>query len=206
MKNINWTDSGKTILILSVCFMTLPINANEWWDSYETPPGFSEFAPPSTSKPYSNASDKYKWRSGSSFNTTNEQKYVPAVKARNPWKSPVSKFSRQSFSSFRPWGKVPENRPQRVTSMRFHDQRFIRWSHQVDSSYHNNFLFTNPGSIYDRSSLPFVPDYGFPGSFYNSPLITPGLHSINRYYPVSYGLYPGALQPYSVVPVNGWRW
>lgn len=206
MMNINWFNSAIKILILALSFMALPIHANEWWDSYETPPGFSEFAPPSSSKTYSTEKDKFKWRSGSSFKDSNKLKYLPPVKARNPWKSPVSKYSKQSFSSSRPWGRLPEKRPQRVTSMRFHDQRFIRWSHDIDSSYHNNFLFANQNSVYDRSSLPFVTNYGFPGSLYNSPLITPGLYPISRYNPISYGAYPGVMRPYSNMPLNAWRW
>ncbi len=208
MKNSNIRLQNKAILliIVSLAFIVMPAHANEWMDGYDTPPGFSEFAPPSTYNKNNNSREKFQWRSGSSFKDNVEFKYLPPVKTRNPWKAPKSKYSNKSFSSYRPWGKVPEKRPERITSMRFHDERFKRWSHQVDSSYHNNFSFINVNSMYDRSSLPFITNYGFPGSVYNSPLIRPGLYPMSRLNPYVYSVYPGGLYPYSTVPVNVWSW
>ena len=210
MKILNSSPTEKYLVIFSICSLVLagPVTASDWWSSLESESqaGFSAFSPPSSFTDYSRDKEKIDWRSGSSFNNTSQIRYVPVVTKRNPWKAATSSNIKKSFSSNRPWGKLPERRPVAVNSMRFHDQRFKRWSHQMESSYHDNFYYARPRASYGLADLPFATNYGFPGSVYNSPLITPALYSGGIVDPLRYGIYPSLYRPYAGFPTRTWGW
>ena len=189
-----------------VCVLYVPlINASEWWDSAEAQSGFSGFAPPVDFSEYSDDKGKKQWRSGSSFNESNKVRYLP-VTSKNPWKPVNSLHYKKTFGSRRPWGNIPDRKPSKVNNMKFHDQRFKQWSHQLDSSYRNSMMMSDPLTNYAGSSMPFVGGYGLPGSIYNRPLITPGIYPGGLLSPVAYGAYPGALMPYSGLSARPWGW
>ena len=194
-----------TVLAI-VCVLYVPLtNAAEWWDSTESQPGFSGFAPPVAFPEYSDDKDKKEWRSGSSFNVSNKVRYAP-VTSRNPWKPVNSLHYKKSFGSRRPWGNVPDRKPTNSNNMKFHDQRFKQWSHRLDSSYRNSMMMSDPLMNYGGSSIPFAGGYGLPGSMYSRPLITPGIYPGSILSPVAYGAYPGGLTPYSGLSARPWGW
>lgn len=109
---------------------------------------------------YDHKKHKQIWRSGSSLNEFNVKNYIQSHNAkyhedstydykhyakrnnttrhhirRNPWKLPRASAARQSFTSTRPWGKLPERKPVRHNNMKLHDQRFKHWVNKVDDRY-----------------------------------------------------------------------
>lgn len=211
-----YMNSYLSILVVCTAVYTQPVSASEWWKSFEQQSGFSEFAPPSLYSENKHQRDDKQWRSGSSFNKQNKQRYAPVMTKKNPWKPVSSMHYKKSFSSQRPWGNVPDRKPTHANNMKFHDQRFKRWSHQQDAYYHDNFRFTNPSMNYAQPSLPFVTNYGFPGSMYNAPLITPGSYSRDNFSrgiltrrmfnAPGYGIQPVAFNPYTASVNRPWNW
>ena len=200
-----------SVFIISSIVCASPVTAAEWWNTDGQQSGFSEFAPPvgfspySDSNPYDENKENKQWRSGSSFNEDSKVVYVP-VTTKNPWKANNTSKFKQSFSGRRPWGNVPERKPPNTSNMKFHDQRFKQWSHQLDLSYKNDLMMSDPLINYGNSSLPFTGGYGLPGSIYNSPLITPALYPIGLLHRTPYGMYPGGFNPYSRLLSMPWSW
>ena len=189
-----------TLVAVNCLLYTQLIHATEWPDYSYPQTGFSEFAPPSTFHEYSDNDTKKQWRSGSSFNDANKVRYLP-VTTKNPWKPVSSMHYKKSFSSQRPWGNVPDRKPPRVSNMKFHDQRFKQWSRQLDASYLNNIILSDPLGPYGSATLPFNNGYAYPGAIYHNPLITPvmyprGILPVTRY---------GVL-PYTGLSTSPWRW
>ncbi|MDH5473892.1 MAG: hypothetical protein OEY87_08005 [Gammaproteobacteria bacterium] len=209
MNIINKRYSRPLLILVTVnCVLfTQTTKATEWWDSVESQSGFSEFAPPSSLSEYNinNNKGKTQWRSGSSFNDDNKVRYLP-VTSKNPWKPVKTSHYKKSFSGQRPWGNVPDKRPGNTSNMKLHDQRFKQWSHQLDSSFQQRLIASDPMASYDRYSFPFVNGYGYPGSIYKSPLITPPIHPGLLANTAGYGLYPGGLYPYTGLSTRPWLW
>lgn len=194
-----------TVLAVSSALYTHSINAAEWWDSVESQSGFSEFAPPVAFSEYGDNKDKKQWRSGRSFNDEDKARYLP-VTSRNPWKPVGSQHYKKSFSSRRPWGNVPDRKPTRNNNMRLHDQRFKQWARQMDSSYQNNNMQSDPFMNYGRPAYPFAGGYGYPGLINNSALITPEIYPGGISNRPGYGVYPAAFNPYSGLSAAPWSW
>jgi len=181
---------------------------------------------------------KQHWRSGSSFNDMNMFSYSkphekhsyenrPRARAsqsrsnrasvshanRNPWKPIKTRYGKQSFSSNRPWGKLPEQKPAKRNNMRFHDQRFKQWLNQQNhqnyafDSLHVPAGFTYSNALYNSSMINPVlfnseayPGYQLPGGFVPFSANSPGFYNTgNGYYPVHY-------YPYSGVNNQPWAW
>lgn len=204
--NNNYSQHSTLILATISMLYVLPVSAADWWDNFESQTGFSEFAPPSSLSGHDHDDDHRRWQSGSSFNESNKVRHLPVSRIKNPWKPLRNSRYKKSFSSQRPWGNVPERKRSKSHNMRFHDDRFKKWSHQIDSSYHNNFMTSGALDQYDNYSLPFITNYGFPGSIYNSPLITPALFPGGHYSPYGIAGYPVGLNPYSIYPGRRWMW
>ncbi|MDH5570188.1 MAG: hypothetical protein OEY89_00390 [Gammaproteobacteria bacterium] len=204
------------ILDLNKCFTLIaifgvlyiqPVNATEWWQNFEAQSGFSGFAPPAPFSDKSSNKEKKEWRSGSSFNEVNKERYAPVrTTEKNPWRPVKSSHYKQSFTSQRPWGKVPERKPPKTNNMKFHDQRFKEWSHKIDSSYHSNFSNSGSSLMHGNTPLPFMNTYRHPGAMYGSPLITPGIYRGGIGSPVAYGMYPPVFNPNSGLSNMPWRW
>jgi len=170
--------------------------ATEWASGAEDKNSFSEFAPP-VRFDNKRKKDKYEWRSGSSFKSFNKERYVDSKVSRNPWK-PVNRYSKkQTFSGQRPWGNVPERKPGKSNNMRFHDQRFKQWVGRGDSLNQNNYLMSAPGFM--NNGLMYPGSYsrgGMPGGYVPFVANTP----------VLYGVYPGAMSPYSGMNNSPFSW
>lgn len=179
-----------SLLIVTGILCSSSVNATEWWDGTEPQSSFSEFAPPAPFSGESYSKKNKKWRSGSSFNETQKTRYVPVAASRNPWKPVNSLHYKKSFSNQRPWGNVPDRKPGKTNNMKFHDQRFKQWTHRMDSAYHNNFSRSNPFQEFRYGAFPSVGGYGYPGSIYNSPLITPAIYPGQYLSPFGYRNYP----------------
>ena len=195
------------LLLICGVFQIQTVSAAEWWKNFEAQSGFSGFAPPVSFSDHSKDKGKKEWRSGSSFNEPNKARFVPvSAAARNPWKPIKSFHYKATFSSQRPWGNVPERKLPKSNNMKFHDQRFKQWSHKLDSSYHNNFRNSGPSSMYGGSTPAFFNNFGYPGSRYGSPLITPGIYRGGFVNPVANGMNPFAFNPYSGLSNRQWSW
>lgn len=189
---------------------------------------------------------KQHWRSGSSFNNENmfsyskphEDKYSENYSFskrrnyhasynnskrtnirhvnRNPWKPIKSRYGKQAFSSNRPWGKLPEQKPLKRNNMRLHDLRFKRWINQQNNNtyqpqaimaysafnYGINPLHVPAGYAYSNSvqngalinsalinSRPYS-NYQSPGGFVPFTANNPGYYQFgNGYHPVNYNPY-----------------
>ncbi|MCK5262974.1 MAG: hypothetical protein KAJ92_04775 [Gammaproteobacteria bacterium] len=191
MSMINSRGLGKGLILL-VVNCVLPgqsVNANEWQEDYVPKSGFSDFSPPSVSSRYKDTEDR-RWASGSTFNAENRVRYTPKS-SRNPWKPIKSSFSKKTFGSKRPWGNVPDRKPP-ASNMKLHDQRFKRWISQRDSSYRNFSALTNPLS-----------NYGYPGSMYNDPLITPSIYPGSVFNGAGY---LGQRYPFTGLPTGPMFW
>ena len=103
-------------------------------------------------------------------------------------------------------GNVPERKLPKANNMKFHDQRFKQWTHKRDSSYLNNFRNSDSSRMYSGSALPFMNNFGYPGSRYGNPLITPGLYRGGFINPASYGMNPYAFNPNSGLSNRPWNW
>lgn len=182
-----------TLLAVNCALSAQIVNATDWQDDFETQSGFSEFAPPAKFSSYGESSDNKQWESGRSFNKENNVRYSPRT-SKNPWKPANSSYYKQTFSGQRPWGNVPERKPP-TSNMKFHDQRFKQWL-----QHRNPVPRTLTGS-----ADPFTA-YGYPGSIYGSPLITPSIYSELLFSPVGYGGYPGGGHPYSGLSGRPWLW
>jgi len=163
-------------------------NAAGWQESLETKSSFSEFSPPTSASEYRSNIEEKPWASGRTFNEENKVRYSP-VTTKNPWKAVKSTYSKKSFSSQRPWGKIPDRKPTNKNNMKLHDQRFKQWSHQQDSFYRNN--------AYGQSPLPFSGVYGYPGLGRGNPLITPSIYPGSILNNGGYGLYPAGGYPFA---------
>lgn len=183
------------LLVITSVFYALPAAASDWWENADLQSGFSEFAPPSSYSNYDNHKFRPQWRSGSSFNDVNKVRYLPVESKKNPWQVVSKTAYKKTFSSQRPWGNVPEKRPSKTSSMKFYDQRFKEWSHQLDSSYQNSLIMADPLSQYGRSLFPLT-SYAYPRGLYGNPLFTPAVYPA-AYYPGNYGLYPATNYPVS---------
>jgi len=200
-------NKGFTLLVICSVLQIQSVSAAEWWKDFEAQSGFSGFAPPTSFSDHNHDKEKKEWRSGSSFNEQQKARYVPVSAAvRNPWKPVKSSHYKTTFSSQRPWGNVPERKPPKANNMKFHDQRFKQWSHKQDSSYLNNFRNSDSSRMYSGSSLPFMNNFGYPGSRYGNPLITPGINRGGFINPVAYGMNPYAFNPYSGLSNRPWNW
>ena len=206
MNTVNkfYTKKCLALLAINCVLFVTPVNATEWWDSSDQQTGFSGFAPPAEFNRYETQESSKKWRSGSSFNETDKVRYLP-VTTKNPWKPVNSMHYKKTFGSQRPWGNVPDRRRLTTNNMKFHDQRFKQWSRTLDASYHNNFNSPDPFNSYSRSTFPFVNGYGFPGSMYSSPLITPSVYPGHILNARSYGAYPGNFYP-AGLSTRPWGW
>jgi len=169
--------------------------ATEWISHADDKNGFSEFAPP-VHFDNKRKKDKYEWRSGSSFKSFNKERYVDSKVSRNPWK-PVKRYSKkQTFSGQRPWGNVPERKPGKTNNMRFHDQRFKQWVGRGDSLNKNNYLMSDPAFMNNRLMYPGTYRGNIPGGYVPFVANSPGF----------YGLYPGAMTPYSGMNNSPFNW
>lgn len=173
-----------TLLAVNCVLSVQPVNAADWQDDFASQSGFSEFAPPAKYSDYGESSSSKQWESGRSFNKENSVRYSPRT-SKNPWKPANSSYYKQTFTGQRPWGNVPERKPP-TSNMKFHDQRFKQWLRQRNPLPRNNAGFADPFTA-----------YGYPGSIYGSPLITPSIYSGLIFSPASYGGYPTGLRPYS---------
>ena len=161
----NYLSKGLILLAVNCVLSVQSVNANdtnEWQNDYVSKSGFSEFSPPSASERYSSDIGSKQWASGSSFNEENRVRYTPSA-SKNPWK-PVRSSYKKTFGGKRPWGNVPDRKP-KTSNMKLHDQRFKQWINQRDSSYRSFSALSDPLS-----------NYGYPGSMYNDPLITPSIY------------------------------
>lgn len=198
MKN-SYPDYLKISISVFIAFGSLYAESSfsgEWLGGAEDKNGFSEFAPPAPFE-HKSKKDKYEWRSGSSFKSFNNERYVDAQISRNPWK-PVKRFSNnQKFSGQRPWGNIPERKPEIANNMRFHDQRFKQWLGRGDSLNQNNYLMNEPDFMTNDTMYPGAYSRGYvPGGYV--PFITNS--------PVFYGVFPGAFNPYSGINSSPWNW
>ena len=168
MNTINKTGLSKVhvLLLVSCVFSVTSVNANDWQEGYDSKLGFSEFSPPSGTLHFKKNIKDRQWVSGRSFNEQNKVRYSPRV-SKNPWKPLRSSFRKETFGGKRPWGNVPDRKPE-SSNMKLHDLRFKKWIEQQDLSYRNN--------PYGRSGQPFSGAYGYPGLGYSNPLITPPIY------------------------------
>lgn len=195
---------GLIALSVGTAVFAQSINANEWRDSDDSRAGFSGFAPPSNLS-YRNDDDDKQWGSGRTFNEENKVRYSPKV-SKNPWKPIKSSHYKKTFSGQRPWGNVPDRKPSKTTNMKLHDQRFKEWIARRDSYGRGNAMLADPLAGYGRLS-PLLDDaYGYPAGLYSSPLLTPAIHPGLLLNTGGYGLYPGALYPYSGLTGRPWIW
>ena len=157
MNTINNIGLSKTLILLlvSCVFSVASVNANDWQEGYDSKLGFSEFSPPSGSAQFKKNLKGRQWVSGRSFNEQNKVRYSPRV-SKNPWKPIRSSFHKKTFGGKRPWGNVPDRKPE-ASNMKLHDQRFKQWIGQRDLSYRNNA-------------------YSYSGLGYSNPLITPPIY------------------------------
>ena len=209
MNSVNNKPLNKSFNLLVICslFQIPSVGATEWWKEFEAQAGFSGFAPPSSLSQKNHPKEKKEWRSGSSFNKQQKARFIQvSATAKNPWKPVKSSYYKTGFSGQRPWGNVPKRKPPKTSNMKFHDERFKQWSHKVDSSYHNNFRRSDPSMMYGGSSLPFMNTYGYPGSGYGSPLITPGLYRGGFMNPAAFGMNPYSFNPNSGLSNRPWSW
>jgi len=204
MKIVNHINTKHLLTLLATCsaLYVHQLNAAEWYENFESQAGFSEFAPPSLLTNNQHNKSQKEWRSGSSFNETGKERYVPPAAAKNPWKPVKSFHYKKTFGSNRPWGKVPDRKPGNSNSMKFHDQRFKQWVNQSDSSYHNNFLFMNPSLSHGSPYLLYGNNYGYPGAAYMNPLAATGVYPGGFYPGVNYpgGMYPGGMYRRGIYP------
>ena len=81
--------------------------------------------------------------------------------------------------------------------MRFHDQRFKQWVGRGDTLNKNNYLMSDPGYMNNRLMYPGSYTRGnIPGGFVPFTANSPGF----------YGLYPGAMSPYSGMSNSPFNW
>jgi hypothetical protein len=161
--------------------------AEGWMYSLDYKNGFSEFAPPSRYEhnEAEKQKEKYEWRSGSSFKEFNRERFDNSRLSRNPWRTGGSHNANHSFSSQRPWGAVPEAKPDKTTNMRFHDQRFKSWVSRMNDGYQARTYMTGTGLDY--------------GDVYTSPktnYLPGGFVPFGSNAPMGYGIYPGYYNPY----------
>lgn len=165
---------------------------------------------------------KEHWRSGSSFNDMNKHSYSKPYKEdyyhssslsnrrygsaahssanrnssshanRNPWKPVKSRYGKQSFSSNRPWGKLPEQKRMKRNNMHLHDQRFKHWINQRNHSYQPQSLVTNSYMNYGLDPLHVPAGYVYSNSIQNGSLFNPAL--------INSGAYPNYQSPGGFVP------
>ena len=182
------------LLAMNSALFTLSANANEWRDTYEAQTGFSDFSPPKSFSGSNNNDDQKEWASGRSFNQGNKVRYSPRV-SKNPWKLTSSSHYKKTFGSKRPWGNIPDKKP-KTSNMRLHDERFKQWSRRQDSSFRNIAGHSNPlmtGGLFPLS----YSGYGYSGSIYNSPLITPSIYPGQMLSPLGNGLGSIGAYPYT---------
>lgn len=197
---------------------------------------------------------KQHWRSGSSFNNTNMYSYLkprddysyedyslnkrrnnPASYnhskrlnsrdyKRNPWKPVKSRYGKQTFSSNRPWGKLPEQKPLKNNNMRLHDLRFKQWLNQQNNTYQPQAIMANSSLNYGVDPLHVPAGYAYSNSMQNNSLINPAFinsrpysnyqtpggfvpFTANRpgYYQFGNGYHPVNYNPYTVVNNQAWR-
>lgn len=163
--------------------------AEGWMYSHDYKNGFSEFAPPSRYDHYETEKykekEKYEWRSGSSFKRVDRERFDNSRLSRNPWRTGDSQYANHSFSSQRPWGAVPESKPDKTTNMRLHDQRFKSWVGRMNDGYQARTYMTGLGLDY--------------GDVYSSPrtnYLPGGFVPFRSNAPMGYGIYPGYYNPY----------
>ena len=181
------------LLAINSVLFAQAVNANEWRDTFETQSGFSDFSPPKSFSNSNNDNQK-EWASGRSFNQDNKVRYSPRT-SKNPWKASSSSRYKKKFGSKRPWGNVPDKKP-KTSNMRLHDERFKQWSHRQNPSYLNNSGLSNPLMTGGQFPLSYS-GYGYPGSIYNSPLITPSMHPGLMLNPLGYGIGSIGANPYT---------
>jgi len=196
IENNYYLNVSLSVLIVIASLYAKKLCATEWLNGADEKNGFSEFAPPA---PFDNKrkKDKYEWRSGSSFKSFNKEGYVDSKVSRNPWK-PVKKFNKkQTFNGQRPWGNVPERKPGKANNMRFHDQRFKQWVGRSGSLNRNNYLMSDPAFMNNRMMYPDSYRRGsMPGGYV--PFVTNS--------PALYGVYPGAMSPYTGMHSSPFNW
>lgn len=150
-------------------------------------------------------------RSGSYTRYSNKKPAYSSHANRNPWKPVKSRYGKQSFSSNRPWGKLPEKKAVKRSNMRFHDQRFKHWVSQRDKTYlppsmmtdsylNNGFnpLYVPAGYAYSNAiqnhaflnplllNSTSYQNYQSPGGFVPFTANNPGYYFLaNNYYPYS---------------------
>ena len=191
------------LLITCTSISTHSAMAADWWDTIEEKNGFSEFAPPSLFSSYGKkTNEKFEWRSGTSMKDFNKDRHVDTHAHKNPWK-PVKSFNgKRTFSSNRPWGKVPEKKPSRVTNMRMHDERFKHWVNQMDSAHQNSFMYSDSGF---NQGIPLGIDPLNPAAF-STGNVPGGFVPFTSNHPGIFGLYPFMYRPVNRSPMNFWRW
>lgn len=175
--------------------------------------------------------DKYYERYSSANNRGNHSSYNRSRRAssrhanRNPWKPVKSRYGKKAFSSNRPWGKLPEQKPLKHNNMRLHDQRFKQWINQQTNSYQPQIRGVNSNYNYGFDPISVPSGYAYSNAIQNNSLINPGLINSRPYsnyqspggfvpftannpgyYQYGNGYSPMNLNPYTLVnnQVRGW--